>query len=614
MTTGLNVSRVVNVTVNLAPIAAAKRNFGTLLILGSTNVIDTTERIREFDGLDAFAEAFGINTPEYEAADLFFSQSPQPQMCYGGRWAQTDTAGLLHGAILTPSQQLITGFQAITSGSMLVTVDGVFYALTGLNFSGANNLNGVASIIQSALQAAGATNAKVIWGALNQRFDVVSGTTGILSTVNYVKAPTAAGKITFALQPANNSTITLNGTVVTFVTGTPTSGQVQIGATLAATLTALAQYLSTAVDTQLSKFDYFADATHLYLVAAAAGTGGNALTIAASSSPASNGTVSGATLTGGSGTDISVLLGLSVVPNNTGANADPPVNGIAAESLVSCIAELADVSSLWYALTTNTATPPADADHLAAAAYIEGSTLSRIYGITTQNTEVLDSTRSDDLCSVLKSLAYSRTLSQYCSSNAYAVNSLIGRFATINYEGQNTVITGKFKQEPGVAPEFLRVSYADTLEAKNCNVFVEYDNDTAIIEQAVMANGYFIDERITADWYQNALQVDLYNIFYQSFTKIPQTDDGMNILITQCNHTSNRAVTNGWVAPGVWNSDPIGPLGTGDTLKTGYFFTTIPMAQQDQSDREKRKATPIQGAVKLAGAIHSVDCAVLVNR
>ena len=47
----------------------------------------------------------------------------------------------------------------------------------------------------------------------------------------------ATGTISFLANPAANDTITLGGTVVTFVASAPTGNQVLIGATLAATLT-----------------------------------------------------------------------------------------------------------------------------------------------------------------------------------------------------------------------------------------------------------------------------------------------------------------------------------------------------------------------------------------
>jgi len=38
------------------------------------------------------------------------------------------------------------------------------------------------------------------------------------------------------------------------------------------------------------------------------------------------------------------------------------------------------------------------------------------------------------------------------------------------------------------------------------------------------------------------------------------------------------------------------------------------VASQSQADREARKAPVIQCAIKLAGAVHFVDCIINVNR
>mgnify|MGYP003339965297 CR=1 FL=1 len=56
----LSVSDVVNVSVVLSPIAAATRNFGSLLILGSSPVIDTTERLRHLRDLGFNRLSFGV--------------------------------------------------------------------------------------------------------------------------------------------------------------------------------------------------------------------------------------------------------------------------------------------------------------------------------------------------------------------------------------------------------------------------------------------------------------------------------------------------------------------------------------------------------------------------
>ena len=77
MARALSVDRVVRVGINLQPMAAARRNFGTLLIIGASGVIDMEERLRAYTGIDGVAADFGMDAPEYRAAELYFSQSPR---------------------------------------------------------------------------------------------------------------------------------------------------------------------------------------------------------------------------------------------------------------------------------------------------------------------------------------------------------------------------------------------------------------------------------------------------------------------------------------------------------------------------------------------------------
>ena len=118
-------------------------------------------------------------------------------------------------------------------------------------------------------------------------------------------APTTAGTvaateaITFSVQPVANSTLTINGTVFTFVASGAVGNQINIGANLAATMTALSVALNASVVTGVALATYAGTATALTMVHDTLGDTGNSFTLAASVSPASNDTVSAATLTGG---------------------------------------------------------------------------------------------------------------------------------------------------------------------------------------------------------------------------------------------------------------------------------------------------------------------------
>ena len=109
----------------------------------------------------------------------------------------------------------------------------------------------------------------------------------------------ATGAITFSAQPAVNSTLTINGTALTFVASGATGNQVNIDANLAATMTALVVALNASVVAGAALATYTGTATALTIAFDVLGSTGNTFTLAASVSPAFNGTVSAATLTGG---------------------------------------------------------------------------------------------------------------------------------------------------------------------------------------------------------------------------------------------------------------------------------------------------------------------------
>ena len=128
----------------------------------------------------------------------------------------------------------------------------------------------------------------------------------------------AYGSFTFSAQPANNSTITLNGVTWTFVTGSPTGNQTQIGVDLDATLTALATNLNASVDAEIAKVTYTADTANdqLDMEFDTAGTGGNSWTLAASAT--SNATRSAATLIGGGSSHVFTAGGATPVEDPRG--------------------------------------------------------------------------------------------------------------------------------------------------------------------------------------------------------------------------------------------------------------------------------------------------------
>ena len=120
-------------------------------------------------------------------------------------------------------------------------------------------------------------------------------------------ATPASGTATFSANPTANDTLTIGGSAVTFVASGASGLQVNIGASLAATLASLLALLSGSADANLVKFYYSVSGSVLTFAAATPGLPGNLLTLAKSSTAI---TLSAATLSGGTAS-----YGVQVTPS-----------------------------------------------------------------------------------------------------------------------------------------------------------------------------------------------------------------------------------------------------------------------------------------------------------
>lgn len=605
MANTLPVSRLINVTINMSPQAAQGANLNTGLIMGASTVIDAGERFRAYASANAVGTDFGLTAPEYLAANLHFQQTPQPSTLLVGRWAKTATSAKLKGGLLSAAAQVMSNWTTVSNGGFNITIDGTVKNITTLDFTAQTNLNGVASVISTALGSAGSC----VWNANYSRFEITSSSTGA--------GTAASGTITFSGVPANNDTVTIGGTVVTFVTGTPTGNQVLIGGTAAQTAANLQTFLQASADVNIAKCKYSTTLAVTTVTYASVGTAGNAFTLAKTST---NITVSGATLTGGvnastityatspaSGQDVSTQLGLV-----TGI-ASVPANGVNAEQPVDAVSAMIGYAGTQFLGVSFADTTITNVQHLAVAAFIEADQ-KHLYGATSQEPAAVDPTQTSDLGYQMAQLGYKYSIVQYSSTSPYAVASLFGRLLTVNFNGNRTTITLMYKTEPGIVAESLNTSQANALDAKRYNYFVNYDNNTAIIQTGVTPSGIFIDSVYNAIWFRNRVQTDLYNALYLSQTKIPQTDAGNQILAGTIESSCAAAVNNGYLAPGVWNSAGFGALNQGDTLSKGYYVYAPPISSQSTSDRQARKSVPFQVAALEAGAIQSIAVTVNVSR
>jgi len=212
----------------------------------------------------------------------------------------------------------------------------------------------------------------------------------------------------------------------------------------------------------------------------------------------------------------------------------------------------------------------------------------------------------------LSSLTNYRMLYSNTGNRKLAV-SYMARAHTVNFRAENSALTMHLK-ELSVAAEEYTQTQVNQAQTVGLDIYTTIKLTPAILTSGANA---FTDERYNLIAYVDFLQIDMYNLLKQTSTKIPQTTRGVNQLIDQAEKTTIQFVRAGVFAPGTWSSpDTFGDL---DTFKrgianNGFYWLAGSLAAQAQNSREARESPVLQGAVKMAGAIHSVDLIVVVNR
>lgn len=223
------------------------------------------------------------------------------------------------------------------------------------------------------------------------------------------------------------------------------------------------------------------------------------------------------------------------------------------------------------------------------------------------------------LGAAIKTAGNGKTRTLAYSEGAELAKIAIATYATIaqsvNYNGSDTALTMNLKTLTGlVGDSGLSDSYVLSANTNGVDIYgntgglsVVYSNDN---------NGYTDD--ITANlWHKKATEIAGFNYLRQTNTKIPQTESGMAGLKNAYAQVCERAIRNGTVAPGTWNTAI--PFGDPEDFKRnieekGYYIYSIPVAQQSQTDREARKAPLVQIALKRSGAFHFSEVLITVER
>ena len=283
---------------------------------------------------------------------------------------------------------------------------------------------------------------------------------------------------------------------------------------------------------------------------------------------------------------------------------------VPAETLPEAFAALQDRFQGWYAAAV--ADPGLTDDQIEAASDWIQAAPAKVIGFTTTKAQHIEFEATNVFKRLFDKLN-DRTAVLYDKTDSYGVNSFLARALSVNFAANNSTITMMFKQLPGVAADDLTVTEAAKCKRLGINYYAYFDESPMVADGTVIG-GRFFDEVHILDWFIDAAQKETFATLYRSPTKIPGTDDGAHMLIASVNKVGREGVKNGAFAAGIWNGDGFGTLATGDRLDDGFYVWADTVDNLSTSDRENRKAPPIQVALKLAGAFHSADIIVNFDR
>ena len=191
----------------------------------------------------------------------------------------------------------------------------------------------------------------------------------------------------------------------------------------------------------------------------------------------------------------------------------------------------------------------------------------------------------------------------------------ISRALSTNFSGSNTTQTMHLKTLSGIAAD---TGMTETLLGKCQKAGADVYANIAGVAKVFCsgANDYF-DNVYNLNWFVGQVEVALFNRLATVSTKIPQTEQGMSLLKESVELICQKAINNGFVAAGTWNSADL--FGNPEDLRRciadyGYYIYSQPITEQDQTEREARQAPIIQIAIKYAGAIHKVNAIIYVNK
>ena len=291
--------------------------------------------------------------------------------------------------------------------------------------------------------------------------------------------------------------------------------------------------------------------------------------------------------------------------NASGGSIDP---GHASETIEDAMDAISGLDDGWYFVTVDSSITTG-ADLLSLARWVQ--TKAHMLALDVVDEGVLTPNESTSLAAQLSALEQQRTFLVWSRTRDNKALSLAGRLSSVNFEGQNTLITPKFKSLPRTVSDIVTAAQKKELDRKWVGYYTRFGPD-AIFAEGWTQSGDWIDVRYWLDWIISAIQDEVYNLLRQHPTRVPQTAEGLASIEAAIERVCEAGRRNGGLAPGRVSEAVANDIRLAINnpdfdgfLTRGYLVVVGSIADQLEQDRNARKAPPARVWITGSGAMHS---------
>ena len=285
------------------------------------------------------------------------------------------------------------------------------------------------------------------------------------------------------------------------------------------------------------------------------------------------------------------------------------VQGQASEPIEDAMDAISGLDDGWYFVTVDSSITTG-ADLLSLSRWVQ--TKAHMLALDVVDEGVLTPNESTSLAAQLSALEQQRTFLVWSRTRDNKALSLPGRLSSVNFDGEDILITPKFKSLPRTVSDIVTTAQKEELDRKWVGYYTRFGPDAIFAEGWTQA-GDWIDVRYWLDWITKAIQNEVYSLLRQHPTRVPQTAEGLASIEAAIERVCEAGRRNGGIAPGRVSETVAHNIRLASNnpafdgfLPTGYLVVIGSIADQLQIDRDHRRSPTIRVWLRGSGAMHHV--------